>query len=275
MKNLTKISIISCLILLIIALPGIAASIDNTSKFPASTLYPSESVNLEFSIRDVSANEKLELNTQLIDPAWKIEIKDNGKTVLLNGKGPTFTLPRIESKEITVHLDGKTPVTVSDKTLSLIFIVDKESGKVVDSRIVKVYGTNSIIQIIYKNDDTIKEMKLKAETLEKDGINVTNIKNRLNEADRLNTEANNYYNKGDFISTKNNLQKVDKIISDTDIMLENASKERQSIIEKERQDKARTQAIIISIIIVIVVIIILILSIRNYRKKRAPPRNKL
>lgn len=275
MKNLTKISIISCLILLIIALPGIAASIDNTSKFPASTLYPSESVNLEFSIRDVSANEKLELNTQLIDPAWKIEIKDNGKTVLLNGKGPTFTLPRIESKEITVHLDGKTPVTVSDKTLSLISIVDKESGKVVDSRIVKVYGTNSIIQIIYKNDDTIKEMKLKAETLEKDGINVTNIKNRLNEADRLNTEANNYYNKGDFISTKNNLQKVDKIISDTDIMLENASKERQSIIEKERQDKARTQAIIISIIIVIVVIIILILSIRNYRKKRAPPRNKL
>jgi len=260
---------------LIIALPGIAASIDNTSKFPASTLYPSESVNLEFSIRDVSANEKLELNTQLIDPAWKIEIKDNGKTVLLNGKGPTFTLPRIESKEITVHLDGKTPVTVSDKTLSLIFIVDKESGKVVDSRIVKVYGTNSIIQIIYKNDDTIKEMKLKAETLEKDGINVTNIKNRLNEADRLNTEANNYYNKGDFISTKNNLQKVDKIISDTDIMLENASKERQSIIEKEQQDKARTQAIIISIIIVIVVIIILILSIRNYRKKRAPPRNKL
>lgn len=275
MKNLTKISIISCLILLIIALPGIAASIDNTSKFPASTLYPSESVNLEFSIRDVSANEKLELNTQLIDPAWNIEIKDNGKTVLLNGKGPTFTLPRIESKEITVHLDGKTPVTVSDKTLSLISIVDKESGKVVDSRIVKVYGTNSIIQIIYKNDDTIKEMKLKAETLEKDGINVTNIKNRLNEADRLNTEANNYYNKGDFISTKNNLQKVDKIISDTDIMLENASKERQSIIEKERQDKARTQAIIISIIIVIVVIIILILSIRNYRKKRAPPRNKL
>ena len=275
MKNLTKISIISCLILLIIALPGTATYIDNTSKFPASTLYPSESVNLDFYIRDVSLDEKIELNTQLIDPIWSIEIKDDGKTVLLSGKGPTFTLPKIESKTITVHLSGKTPVSISDKNISLIFIVDKESGRVVDSRVAKVYGTSSIIQIIYKNDETIKDMKLTAEMLEKDGVNVTNIKNNLNEANRLNAEANNLYSKGDFISTKKNLQNVDKIISDTNAMLDKATGVRQSIIEKEKQDKAKTQAIIISIIIVIVLIIIAIVSIRSYRRKLAPPRSKL
>lgn len=275
MKNLTKISIISCLILLIIALPGTATYIDNISKFPASTLYPSESVNLDFYIRDVSLNEKIELNTQLIDPIWSIEIKDDGKTVLLNGKGPTFTFPKIESKTITVHLSGKTPVSISDKNISLISIVDKESGRIVDSRVSKVYGTSSIIQIIYKNDETIKDMKLTAEMLEKDGVNVTNIKNNLNEANRLNTEANNLYSKGDFISTKKNLQNVDKIISDTNAMLDKATGVRQSIIEKEKQDKAKTQAIIISIIIVIVLIIIAILAIRSYRRKLAPPRNKL
>jgi len=275
-KNLTKISIISCLILLIIALPGTATFIDSTSKFPEGTLYPSESVDLEFYIRDISSGEKLELNTQLIDPIWNIEIKDDGKTVLLGGKGlDTFTLPKLDCETITVHLSGKTPVNVSDKTLSLIFIVDKESGRVIDSRVSKVYGTSSILQIVYENDGATKEMRLTAETIEKDGIDVTNIKNRLNEANRLNAEANNFYSKGDFLSAKKNLQNVEEIISDTQAMLKNAESERQSLIEENRQKKARNQAIISIVAVLVIIIIIVALYIRNNRRKRAPPRRKL
>lgn len=268
MKNFIKISIISCFVLLIVALPGTAASIEYISKFPESTLYPSEQVNLEFCIRDLSFNEKLELNTQLIDPVWTIEIKDGGETILLNGKGPTFILPKLDSKTVTVHLSGKTPIDISDKTISLIYIIDKESNRVIDSRLSKVYGTSSILQIIYKNDEIINDMKLTAKTLEKDGVNVTDIQNKLNEATKLNTEANNLYNKGDFISVKRNIQNVEQIISDIDATLEKAEGERQSI----KQDKTRTQAIVSIVVVLVIIVIIIVLFIR---RKRVPPRKKL